>query len=372
MFAAAKTVFFLAILNSSILLGGEFPGRLTSLAVPLPDSYGVHIDDGDRAEIQLRDLFGKRDFSEVVVQLTTAKNVAQEVRSDEKGIAVFENLAPGFVAFSVTDRDLNTFAAFGAFLVKGKPKKSFIVPVIMDSRDEVLKALRRDSDQATPGIFNYANFDHYQKLQVPFYRVRLRDDGRLTGSTVIPTVAENNRALAISREMNVTIIRDGRPVDRTISAENGSFQFTNLAPGIYGVIVSGHAGYAAFSFELLAANAPEFTPVSTRNYNLAAVADDLTVVIIPEAMLVSAAKPFERSVQDKNSIVDSGPAGSTLGSATGTSGVGGGGAAGGGAGGGLGGIGGLAAAAAAAAAAGGGGGGGGVNNVPAPASPVKP
>ena len=386
MFSTTKKLFFIAILCSPTLVAAEPPEHLVSVLAfeAVPESYRISIDSNGNGKIQLVVLGSDIDLSGVKIQLTLSNNASMNLQPDADGLAPFnirdatlintDRVTPAashvvsndatspppsenlYATITVIEFDLgrvsdmaraedrgdDVIAFVSGFPVAGTSTEPFVVPLIKKGRKPFIDNLRRDVTNPRSETLVYASYDSYQKTPVPFYRVRLREDGRLTGFTVVPKVVDQE--LAISNSMNVSIIRDGQSVDRTISNEDGSFEFTNLEPGIYGVIAGGPPGFSAFSFELLEAAAPEFTPVSTSatvNRMAAAVAEDLVVLVTPTAMLAKALEPIERAIAESNAenfatpgspMTNFGPGVSPAGSPAGVqgSGFGGGGFGGGG------------------------------------------
>ncbi len=181
------------------------------------------------------------------------------------------------------------------------------------------------------------------------FQVRLSADNTLAGQLISMMQDSDQKSLA---DTNVVLFQGGRVVSRALSDELGRFAFGSIAPGIYGIVAAGTAGYAAFSFEAI--EEPGF--VQRRNQDdlhfvsrmEAAAADVLPVVLVPPPMVPEVVRSIRDQYDalgdggDSQSLADGGGAeapfapegGGGGGGGSGPGGGGGGGTGGGGGGGG--------------------------------------
>ncbi len=183
------------------------------------------------------------------------------------------------------------------------------------------------------------------------YQVRLTGDDRVLGRVIIASESARNRGLLADN--NLFLLRNGVRMQNVISDASGDFVFSDMTPGVYGLVAAGPAGYTAFSFEVLPSNAftqneNEASEISAAGFVLnktKAPTSVLPVVMIPPELVPKVLEIQRRGFTDaatafpadgiSTPLAGGGAAGG------GPAGFGGGGFSGGGFGGGGGGFGGL-------------------------------
>jgi hypothetical protein len=108
------------------------------------------------------------------------------------------------------------------------------------------KQLSRSAASVTTKIETGASFKH---------QINLGPKGELLGQVVL--MNDQTRSLA---DCTIVLFKNGRPVARHTTDEQGRFSMTGVRPGVHGVIAVGPAGYAAFAF-----NAVDSTPLSNHS-----------------------------------------------------------------------------------------------------------
>jgi hypothetical protein len=118
--------------------------------------------------------------------------------------------------------------------------------------------------------------------------VQLDADGTLVGR-MAPLTKRRDKASRL-REMNAFLIQDDEIYARVSVAENGSFQFRNVEPGIYSFAAAGEEGFAAIGFKAVPMTEDAETVqqvsgnqqfVSLRAKPAAVIAGSLTVPLCP-------------------------------------------------------------------------------------------
>lgn len=172
----------------------------------------------------------------------------------------------------------------------GEAPRPVTIPLLRASREVLMRNIEglaaARSTLPAPDTRQPANVDALPPLE---YRVPLSPDGNLDGRLVTLDRGALPRSEGLGG-MNVSILRGGSVIRTTISEANGRFTITDLAPGVYGVIASGSAGFGAFGFEAVSADEPttvsharaSVTPVSLRQ---PASTPSLAVVLVPPSMV---------------------------------------------------------------------------------------
>lgn len=173
--------------------------------------------------------------------------------ADANGIATLENAKPGLHALVVAG-ETGHVAVPIALREDGQAdavKASTAKLTLMDIDPQ--EVVRVTSSYLSPEIGGtYEDIDSSfvttadvsQGLQ---YRVRLGDEGTLDGQ--VYSVLRSGVSTAGVEGTNVMIYRGNTLVARTTADQFGKFSVDEMAPGVYGLIGAGPAGYAAFAFE---------------------------------------------------------------------------------------------------------------------------
>ncbi len=117
------------------------------------------------------------------------------------------------------------------------------------------------------------------------FQITLSADGTLTGR-VAPLTSEDEEPIRL-QEMNAFLLLDDEIYARASVDEDGNFEFNDVEPNIYGFAAAGKDGFAALSFQAVAAEDLESSANPDSPFRNAAatvnrkVADDLKVAICP-------------------------------------------------------------------------------------------
>lgn len=326
---------------------------------------------------------GSVDYPEVRVTLIGPDLQKRKLQADGNGVLRLASLVPG----------LNVLVATGANTHAVKP-----IFVKMRTADEpqelgpdgdqsrVMSLVAATGDEILPVVESYAPSGPSDELgtldeiaqnvvadeQSNEHVVRLSGEGKLAGQIISLMQAPAPQDLA---QTNVVLFQRGLPIARGMTDDRGRFEFSGVAPDVYGIVAAGPAGYTAFSFEAVPSDGLARRRTSD-GYQLVSLlqgeTDVLPVVMVPPPMVPEVVETINDDYDELYG--EEPPAMADFG--TPSPGFGGGGAGGGGSGAGGGGVGGggdLGAlgivAAAAAIAASNNGDGIGVSNVTSPAIP---
>ncbi len=87
------------------------------------------------------------------------------------------------------------------------------------------------------------------------FRITLNDDGALEGQ-ISPLASEGDEPIRL-KEMNAFLLLDDEIYSRVTVKEDGNFVFNDVEPGVYGFAAAGPDGFAAISFQAVAATSGE-------------------------------------------------------------------------------------------------------------------
>lgn len=247
-------------------------------------------------EIDLEELVaGPRvtDLAGLTIRAIAEDGTVTEAVSDRNGRARID-VRQQPTAITATGNDLHM-----AVLVRPQevsdpgPPTPLLVPIFQASKDILL---RSTEGLALPAASSHSEeflpLERARRLPALYYQVQLTPDGSLQGR-----VASNTNPVARAYGMggmNVSILQLGQVIRTAITGPDGSFVIRDLAPGVYGVIASGRAGYGAFGFEAVssAAELPAPETVSGKRATVKTVALrqpapalDLVVAVVPPQMV---------------------------------------------------------------------------------------
>ena len=119
------------------------------------------------------------------------------------------------------------------------------------------------------------------------FQITLSEDGKLIGR-IAPLVSDEDQPIRL-RDMNAFLLLDDEIYGRATVAEDGTFEFTGVEPNVYGFAAAGQDGFAAVSFQAVAAatdeedarneREPTFQNASTTTQD--EVSDALQIAICP-------------------------------------------------------------------------------------------
>ena len=115
------------------------------------------------------------------------------------------------------------------------------------------------------------------------YSVRLTTDGRLLGQVI--TRSPDGGSMQLAANNDLVLLRDGQRIGQSRSDARGQFQFPGIAPGVYGIVAAGPAGYTAFAFEAASSATAQISSDGKRFVARQAETEErLPVVMIPQSM----------------------------------------------------------------------------------------
>ncbi len=261
--------------------------------VELPEDFIVRVENGIlRLVIESTGALGQRSARpNLSVSLLDEDGVAQSATTNSSGIAEFKNVRVDAI-HAVVVNDENFHAAVPALTMS--PTKAQEKNVISNSirfsplladRDAILSSIS-NSSALNVGVGALLGVDDFRPAPFTEHRVQLAADGTLNGRIIIADRDLNGS----QRIANITILKDRQTIARaTANAADGSFALPNLAPGVYGLIASGPAGYSAFEFEVLPAGADLAMPKDPQNLPVSFQApanSQLAVFLIPPKLMV--------------------------------------------------------------------------------------
>lgn len=126
------------------------------------------------------------------------------------------------------------------------------------------------------------------------YMVRVTPDGRLLGQVITRGPGTNRLQLAANN--NLFLLKDGIRIKESKSDQAGRFQFNGVAPGVYGIVAAGPAGYTAFAFEAGEATVAANSQLSSQGFVIqdAGKSSVLPVVLVPPALLDAAITTLQK------------------------------------------------------------------------------
>ncbi len=214
------------------------------------------------------------------------------------------------------------------------------VPLMSRGRRANNELVEQYATVGDPGSVAPIQFDFQTNPRFD-YTVRLTADGALLG-TVISTADDNERPELVANT-NLSLLKNGQRIRSTVCDELGRFQFSDVAPGVYGMVAVGPAGYSAFAFEAYAAAELVQGKLGASGFVSRAVQDaggEMPVVMIPPPLLPQVVELLREFEENEEEMAEMEPVSPSSPFAGGSSG---GGFGGGGGGGGLGGLAALAA-----------------------------
>lgn len=274
------------------LVNSSLNANLQSV-VELPEDFIVRVEDGRlRVVIESIGAMGQRSArSNLDVSLFDEDGVAQSATTNSSGIAEFKNVrVDALHAILVNDESFHAAVPVLTMSPSKAQEKNVVAssvrfaPILAD-RDVILTSVA-NSGSLNVGVGALLGVEDFRPAIFTEHRVQLAADGTLNGRIVVADRDLNGS----QRYANVTIFQDRQPIARTTAnAEDGSFALPNLAPGVYGVIASGPAGYTAFEFEVIPAGVDFAMPKDPNNLPVSFTAQansQLVVFLVPPKLMV--------------------------------------------------------------------------------------
>lgn len=216
-----------------------------------------------------------------------------EVRPDQNGLVTIDQVQEGPHAFVVLSQQVH-----GAKLMYLKQASDQEVdaaavppmPLAEVPREPLLRLMEDLSDVDGP----LSDLKSSLPVGSEFgYRVGLEPDGMMRGK--IMPIADSSEDLDLEG-MSIAIYFRGIRIAETKSDGSGEFEIPDLQPGIYGMVVAGAEGYAAFAFEAVAADKGLSRRDDRQRLVTQAIrpAAKVPVVLIPPPMIPALLRAIQR------------------------------------------------------------------------------
>lgn len=250
------------------------------LPPPPPSGHGLAAVGGRRLQIlvQVVDISapaGQADLGGIRIRAIAPDGSFDEAISDRQGRATV-GVQQRPTVLTATGRDLHaTMMVYPRRIGTGREPRPVLIPLLHASQSTLLRTIEG------LGAAGGAPWEPAESESVPplTYRIPLTADGTLQGRLVsLYRPASGRRDLS---GMNVLILQRGQIVRTVVSDADGRFTVPDLAPGFYGVIASGSAGYGAFGFE--AVRPATVLPAPPESASLAPAAETLVSLRQPES-----------------------------------------------------------------------------------------
>ncbi len=209
------------------------------------------------------------------VYLVQKSNVIRQSMTNGKGQFSIAGIKSGTYSFCVAGK--NGFLAYGVHLLDAKAEApptptpadgaqvdrsleihtSWVAPTNVTAAvvPPEFKTLRQIMSDLLPGSVNSAvgvgsenvRINVEESIVAGGYKITLDENGTMKGR-VAPIGTEKDKPIRL-REMNAFLIVDDEVYARATVSEDGSFEFRDVEPGVYGFAAAGKDGFAAISFE---------------------------------------------------------------------------------------------------------------------------
>ena len=233
--------------------------RVQSQDIELPEDFMVRVD-GNKLQVALVSMGAidsQMSTSSLLVRLLNSNGEEKEATANNQGIVEFDGVQPDELhALLVVDEKFHAAVPLMTVGAQNATKrnirsKNIRLPLMPSNPQEIMASINRgivpNNKSGAPGGELYGASD-YSLQSVNPYSVRLQRDGTLLGKVV---VADRDLAEKL-RYAKLTFLQNNKVVARTDSnPKDGSFSVAGMAPGVYGVIAAGPAGYASFAFDIL-------------------------------------------------------------------------------------------------------------------------
>ncbi len=253
--------------------------------------------DGDQLRVSLErgGLLNSTLNDELKVSLVQPNKQRQDVRPNENGQLVFDNVQQGLAAIVVTaDSMANTslsslYAAIPIFVTPPaadptQPAVPISVPLAEVPMDQVVQSLASSSQPATNGNEVLAS-DDFQLVPPNRFQVQRLADGSLRGRVIVP----QRGYLAVPGVTQISFFRSNALVASTRSDAEGNFLVEDLPVGVSSLVATGPAGHAAYRLQVL--DYEELVNPLTQNGSRAKyvsrmqAGDGLNVYLIPPVLM---------------------------------------------------------------------------------------
>lgn len=219
--------------------------------------------------------------ADAVVVMTDRDGKTVRSRTNDAGNFVINRVEPGVYAMSA--RAKGVFACYAMHIVSNDmamaemlPRQVQVAAAAIDYsviKTSILRYLPPFGSEETHSIVG-ADFKSIagRMAAEDLFRV-VQSNGGLKGH--IRVAGANGTSLNGAGLLNVFLVHRGEVIDRVLSSENGTFEFSECAPGEYSIMALGQTGLGMAGFELV--EDPTVNRISTNSDNgqtlVAALAD---------------------------------------------------------------------------------------------------
>ncbi|MEM9644505.1 MAG: hypothetical protein AAF989_05890 [Planctomycetota bacterium] len=212
-----------------------------------------------RLSVQYLAETGTPDTSQLT--LVTPNGQEEDLVADNDGNFTIPNPVAGI--YAIVARTATTAIASVPFYAK-QVEENILADAMTESDSTIALPMIEDGREATEQLVEqYVSFrdpEPVDPIRFDFetdephgYQVRMTDQGTVNGRVILAT-GQGSRS-GLLADNNLFLLRNGVRIQNTISDASGDFAFVDMTPGIYGIVATGPAGFTAFSFEVLPANA---------------------------------------------------------------------------------------------------------------------
>ena len=257
---------------------------------------------------------GINDFDETVgiaglqVMLVQRSQKIHTVTTGTDGEFEVPNVSPGTYSFCVAGQ--NGFLAHGVhFLAAGEAEdisaENFEFNTSWSAPTQItaavlppeFSALRQIMAQSLPGstaAFGLAEdsvrINVEKSVIAGGFQVALSDDGTMQGR-IAPIASDFASPIRVA-DMNVFLIVDDEIYTRAVVEADGSFEFEDVEPGVYGFAAAGKDGFAAISFQAVEPSSDTLAATGGDTFQLTSAAKPAFAGILEVALCPPEDSPF--------------------------------------------------------------------------------
>jgi len=247
-------------------------------------SHFVRLEDGNRFSGTISGISGTSGeavgIAELNVYLVQESAVSASTKTNAAGEFGFEGIAAGTYSFCIAGQD--GFLAHGLHLIEPSPEgdngnQNASVESELSSHIEIftrVESSSRLSSEITAAVIppdftalqqimnNLLPSSIGQGLSIDSDQVRINvEESIVAGGFVVslgPNGSMKGRAAPITSEkaepirindLNVFLLKDDEIYSRATVESDGTFEFLDVEPGVYGFVAAGNDGFAALSFQ---------------------------------------------------------------------------------------------------------------------------
>ena len=139
-------------------------------------------------------------------------------------------------------------------LVQDQPTdiKAAVIPPTHNALKEIINQIPADVGIGASGFGGNARINVEDSVVAGGFQVSLREDRTLIGR-IAPLVSNQDVPVRL-REMSVYLLQNDEIMGQVSADKDGNFSFNDVEPGVYGFAAAGRDGFAAISFQAIAAS----------------------------------------------------------------------------------------------------------------------